>query len=66
LVDLLAETDLVRSKAEARRAIDQGGVYLNNHRVEDPETTVGPSDLLHDRYLVLRRGKRTYHVVRLT
>ena len=64
LVDLLAETGLASSKADARRSLAQGGVYLNNGRVDDVEAAVGPSDLLHGRYLVLRRGKRTHHLVR--
>jgi tyrosyl-tRNA synthetase len=61
-VDLLVGTELASSKAEARRFIDQGGVYLNNLRVE-PTATIGLSDALHGRYLVLRRGRRQLHLV---
>jgi tyrosyl-tRNA synthetase len=61
-VDLLVGTELASSKAEARRFIDQGGVYLNNLRVE-PAATIGLSDALHGRYLVLRRGRRQLHLV---
>jgi tyrosyl-tRNA synthetase len=58
VVDLLAETGLVASKSEARRTIIQGGAYVNNVKVTDDTAVPGPSDLLHGRYLVLRRGKR--------
>ena len=60
--ELLVGTKLASSKAEARRFLDQGGVYLNNVRVE-PTATVGLSDALHGRYLVLRRGRRQLHLV---
>ncbi len=60
--ELLVGTKLASSKAEARRFLEQGGVYLNNVRVE-PTSTVGLSDALHGRYLVLRRGRRQLHLV---
>ncbi len=54
----LVETELVKSLGEARRAIDQGGVYVNNVRAEDPAAPL--SDLaLPGGVLVLRRGKKT-------
>ena len=58
VVDLLAATGLVPSKSAARRAVQEGGAYLNNAKVTDIEARVGEEDLLHGRYLVLRRGKR--------
>jgi tyrosyl-tRNA synthetase len=58
VVDLLAETGLVGSKSEARRTIAQGGAYLNNAKVTDETAVPSSSDLLHGRFLVLRRGKR--------
>ncbi len=58
LVDLFAVTDLVASKSAARRAIQEGGAYLNNTKVTDVDARVSAADLLHGRYLVLRRGKR--------
>jgi tyrosyl-tRNA synthetase len=58
VVDLLASTGLVASKSEARRTVAQGGVYLNNVKVTDDAATPEESDLLHGRFLVLRRGKR--------
>lgn len=55
---LLKEAGLVSSLNEARRTIAEGGAYVNNERVTDPEALVD-AGLLHDRFLVLRRGKRT-------
>jgi tyrosyl-tRNA synthetase len=56
---LLKESGLAASMNEARRTITEGGAYLNNERVTDLDAAVGPADLLHGRYLVLRRGRRT-------
>ncbi len=64
LVDLLAETGLVASRSQARTTVTQGGAYLNNRRVGDLSHRVGPADLVADRYVVLRRGKKDYHLVR--
>jgi tyrosyl-tRNA synthetase len=60
VVDLLVETGLVKSKGEARRTISEGGAYLNNVRVEDPEARPGASDLIGGSWLVLRRGKKQF------
>ena len=58
IVQLLVDTGLVSSLGEARRAVAQGGVYLNNAKVDDDAAILGAS-LLHDRFAVLRRGKKT-------
>jgi tyrosyl-tRNA synthetase len=49
----------------ARRAIAEGGAYLNNQKVTDEKAVPGPGDLLHGRYLILRRGKRTVGAVQV-
>jgi tyrosyl-tRNA synthetase len=59
VADLMAATGIVPSKSAARRAIDEGGAYLNNVKVTAQDAVPQPSDLLHGRFLVLRRGKRT-------
>lgn len=64
LTELLAEVGLAPSKSAARADISSGGAYLNNRRETDPERVINRSDLLHGRYLLLRRGKKTYHLVR--
>jgi tyrosyl-tRNA synthetase len=58
-IDLLAESGLVESKSAARRAVKEGGAYLNNVKITDEGYVPGTDDLLHGRYLVLRRGKRS-------
>jgi tyrosyl-tRNA synthetase len=58
LVDLLSATELSPSKSAARRAVSEGGAYLNNVRQSDPDYRPGSDDLVHGRWLVLRRGKR--------
>jgi len=65
LVDLMVKTGLSASKGEARRAVAQGGAYVNNRRVSGEDQLLGQDDLLHGRYLVLRRGRRDYHMVRV-
>jgi tyrosyl-tRNA synthetase len=62
---LLKEAGLVSSMNEARRTIAEGGAYLNNVRVTDAEGTVPEATLLHGRWLVLRRGKKTIAGVEL-
>ncbi|GIF53889.1 tyrosyl-tRNA synthetase [Asanoa ferruginea] len=57
---LFRDSGLVGSLNEARRAITEGGAYVNNERVSDVEATVPADALLHGRFLVLRRGKRTF------
>jgi tyrosyl-tRNA synthetase len=57
-VDLLVETGLVKSKGEARRTINEGGAYLNNERVTDPDLVPGADDVVAGGWLVLRRGKK--------
>ncbi len=64
LVDALERSGLVRSRKEARRAIEQGGAYVNNLRETDAARELGPHDLLHDRYIVVRKGPREIHVLR--
>ncbi len=59
VADLMAAAGIVPSKSAARRAIAEGGAYLNNVKVTAPDAVPSASDLLHGRFLVLRRGKRT-------
>jgi tyrosyl-tRNA synthetase len=66
VADLMAATGIVASKSAARRAIDEGGAYLNNVKVTASDAVPSSADLLHGRYLVLRRGKRTVGGVEVT
>jgi tyrosyl-tRNA synthetase len=59
VADLMADAGIVDSKSAGRRAIAQGGAYLNNVKVTTQDAVPSADDLLHGRHLVLRRGKRT-------
>ncbi len=59
IVDLMALTGIVPSKSAARRTIAEGGAYLNNAKVTAEDAVPSRADLLHGRYLILRRGKRS-------
>ncbi|WP_159810796.1 tyrosine--tRNA ligase [Cellulomonas citrea] len=62
-VDLAAASGVVESKAAARRAVAEGGLSVNNERVSDPDAVLAADQLLHGRWALLRRGKRTLAVV---
>lgn len=64
--ELFVRAGLVESKGAARRAVKEGGAYLNNERLSDPGFRASRSDLVHGQWLVLRRGKRTVGGIRLT
>jgi tyrosyl-tRNA synthetase len=58
IIDLLVASGLSPSKGAARRTVGEGGSYVNNVRIDSEEWVPQPSDFLHGRWLVLRRGKR--------
>ena len=62
IVDVLVDAELAQSRSEARRALAEGSVYLNGDRTSDPDRLVGANDLLYGRYVLLRRGKKRWHV----
>jgi tyrosyl-tRNA synthetase len=59
VIDLLVATGLVDSRSAGRRAIDEGGAYVNNAKITDADAVLSPADLLHGRWVVVRRGKRS-------
>ncbi len=65
VVEVFVASGVVESKGAARRAIAEGGAYLNNQRVTDPDAAVTAEDLLAGGYLIVRRGKRTVGAVNL-
>ncbi|MBD0734573.1 tyrosine--tRNA ligase [Streptomyces sp. CBMA29] len=65
VADLLALIELVPSKSAARRTIKEGGAYLNNTKVTSEDAVPVDSDLIHGRWLVLRRGKKNLGAVEL-
>ena len=64
LIDLLVHAGLCPSKGQARKDIEGGGIYINNVRCAEIARAVSASDLLFGQYLLLRKGKRTYTVLR--
>ncbi|MBC3191624.1 tyrosine--tRNA ligase [Pseudonocardia sp. C8] len=65
IVDLLVATGLTESKGAARRAVKEGGAYVNNVKVSDEDWVPGADDALAGGWLVVRRGKRSLAGVRL-
>ena len=63
LVDILAESGVASSKGNARRVIEGGGMYLNGERVQDISRILSIDDTIEGRYLLLRKGKKAYHLV---
>jgi len=59
IVDLLVSSGLADSRGAARRVVKEGGAYVNNQKTADEEWQPAASDLLHGRWLVVRRGKRS-------
>jgi tyrosyl-tRNA synthetase len=62
-VDALVESGLCASKGAARKDLAGGGIYVNNERVSDAAQVLGSADLIAGKYLVLRKGKKTYHLI---
>ncbi|RKN12108.1 tyrosine--tRNA ligase [Streptomyces radicis] len=66
VTDLFAEVGLVASKSAARRAVKEGGAYVNNVKVTAEDAVASADELLHGRWLVLRRGKRSLAAIEVT
>jgi len=64
IVDLLVHSGLCPSRGQARKDVEGGGIYLNNVRVSEAGRIVAAADLLFGKYLLLRKGKRTYTLLR--
>lgn len=65
LVDLSVSAGLFESKSAARRLLKQGGVYLNNNRVDSESKRIEPQDIVDDKVLLLSAGKKNKVVVRI-
>ena len=64
IIDALVNSQLCPSRGDARRAIEQGGGYINNRRVESIDYNLTPQDLASETVVVLRRGKKKYALIR--
>ncbi|MEI6589843.1 MAG: tyrosine--tRNA ligase [Verrucomicrobiota bacterium] len=65
LVELLIQGKLCPSKGQARKDIEGGGISMNNQRITEPGKTATLEDLLFGKYILLRKGKKTYAVLRI-
>jgi tyrosyl-tRNA synthetase len=65
LVDLVALVKLAPSKSEARRVVQAGGVYVNNRRMADVQSRVGTSLAIEGRVLVIRKGAKQNHLIKI-
>jgi tyrosyl-tRNA synthetase len=65
VLDVLVHSGLAPSKGQARKDVEGGGIYLNNVRVAEISRRITSDDLLFGKYLLLRKGKRTYVVLRV-
>ena len=63
LPELLHEAGLAQSRGQARKDVKGGGVYVNGKRIDDEQHKLTTNDLMFEKYLLLRRGKRNYAVV---
>jgi tyrosyl-tRNA synthetase len=66
LVDALVRTGLSGGKGAARRDIEGGGIYVNDQKVTDVTRALTRADLLAGRYVVLRKGKKSHHLLRFS
>lgn len=64
LLDLLAEqTDITKSKSEAKRAVQGNAISVNKEKISDPEQNITMTDLLHGRYLMIENGKKNRYLI---
>ncbi|NNE07545.1 MAG: tyrosine--tRNA ligase [Gemmatimonadetes bacterium] len=64
IVDLLVDSKTAKSRGDARRRVKEGGIYLNNVRVQEEGRAITREDLVADTAIVIRAGKKNYRVVR--
>lgn len=64
IVSFLTETNIFPSKGEARKMVQGGGVSINRNKVENGQMRINDSMLLHDRYILVQKGKKNYFLVK--
>jgi tyrosyl-tRNA synthetase len=65
LVDVMVKADVVKSKGEARRAVQGGGIYVNNIRVAEESKKITLTDAIHGKFIVLRKGGKNYFLIKI-
>ena len=66
IVSFLAEAAILSSKGEARKLVQGGGISINRKKVEDVNMSVKSSLLLHEKYILVQKGKKNYYLVAVT
>lgn len=66
IVDLVALAGLAQSKGEARRLVQNGGIYLNNVRVNDVKRAISLNDAIEGQVIIMRKGQKEYRLVKIT
>jgi tyrosyl-tRNA synthetase len=64
VVDFLVETKILPSKGETRKLIQNGGLSINKWKVPDTEYSINYSDLIHEKYITVQKGKKNYYLVK--
>jgi len=65
VVSFLAETGILPSKGEARKLVQSGGISINRKKVDNTQLPVNSSMLLHDKYILVQKGKKNYYLVQV-
>jgi tyrosyl-tRNA synthetase len=65
IVSFLAETGILPSKGEARKLVQNGGVSINRKKIDNPQQPIDRSLLLHDKYILVQKGKKNYFLVKI-
>lgn len=65
IVTFLAETNIFASKGDARKMVQGGGISINRIKITDIQNKISPAQLLHDKYLLVQRGKKNYYLVEI-
>jgi tyrosyl-tRNA synthetase len=65
IVSFLAESNIFSSKGEARKMIQNGGVSINRKKIEDAQMVIDNSVLLHEKYLLVQKGKKNYYLIKI-
>ena len=66
LIDVLTECEVFKSKSEGKRLIKNGGLYLNNQRVDAEDAKLTEASLATGRIAVIRTGKKNYHLLKFS
>jgi tyrosyl-tRNA synthetase len=66
IVSFLAETAIFPSKGEARKLVQGGGVSINRKKIDNVQFAIDNSSLLHDKYLLVQKGKKNYYLVTIS